>query len=616
MSTTTKAEDLESILLNLGVDVHRTRGDEISARCPVHRRVKGRESSRNSWYMNTGTGLWHCLTGDTLVLTPDGRKRIDSLASIGNACVLDGNGEWQDVPVRSFGNREVWDVVLSRNGVKRTVAATAKHRWITRYGERVTENLIPGMRIPSVFRSPVTPDYVVREAIQAGFTFGDGHRLSVSGVPYACRAEFFNLQDLEVAEFFDSTPKPTKSHWRIDPLPLSYKELPKPHLQNPAWLYWWVAGYFAADGSCTTGVSTPTMSSAFKEHLEFVYDACVTLGIRTSEVRSTTRLGITGERLPLYQLSFYGGLSSEFFLRSDQRSVFESINKRYERTGWTVVSAQPTGRSEEVFCAVVPSTGSFVLDGNILTGNCFTCGARGNLSMLVSELSDDPGTLWSVQSHLISQGLRRLTEEEAVYEDSTPGVDWLSYSKFAPCPDVILKHRRLDPDVAVRYGLRWDSSIKATVVPIVSPIGELRGWQAKKTGWVRNLPTGVNKKVTLFGIERAFNETGLLVESPLDVIRFHSVYEGREVSCVSSFGANVSAEQVSLLASRFHKLIVALDNDQAGRTETRRLIGLLPSFRGGVRFWKYAPDDPKDIGEMVDGQIIRGLQTVSRVVHV
>lgn len=244
--------------------------------------------------------------------------------------------------------------------------------------------------------------------------------------------------------------------------------------------------------------------------------------------------------------------------------------------------------------------------------HCFTCGARGNLGMLVSELSGSPDALWQVQQHLITTGLRRLTAEEEEYEKE-PEIDWVTYAQFKPLPQRIVNRRSFDPEVATRFGVKFDPAQNATVTPIVSPMGELRGWQLKKTGWVKNQPFLVNKSTTLFGIERAFSDTALLVESPLDVVRFHSVYGGADINCLSSFGANVSDEQLRLLYSKFTRLIMAMDNDKAGRAETKRLAPSIQSFRDGVRYWKYTPDDPKDIGDMYDGQIIRGLSNVSRV---
>lgn len=233
--------------------------------------------------------------------------------------------------------------------------------------------------------------------------------------------------------------------------------------------------------------------------------------------------------------------------------------------------------------------------------------------MLVSYLTDDPSVLWGVQKHLIDSGLRRLSTTEYEIAESAPTINWGEYSRFAPLPESILSARNLDEDTAKRFGIKWNTSYKAVVIPIVSPLGELWGWQLKKSGWVRNHPIGVHKGLTLFGIERAYSPTGLLLESPLDVVRFHGVYGGSDVSAVASFGANISKQQIDVLVDRFDSLIVALDNDKAGRMETRRLVQSLPSFRGGVKFWRYPSSALKDVGDMSDHQIINGLSEVTSI---
>jgi hypothetical protein len=243
---------------------------------------------------------------------------------------------------------------------------------------------------------------------------------------------------------------------------------------------------------------------------------------------------------------------------------------------------------------------------------CFSCGARGNLSHLISQITDDPSALWSIQTHLITSGLQRLTSEERVIHEVRQTVDWSVYARFQPLPESIRKQRRLSDEAVHRYGIRWDTENKAVVIPIVSPLGELWGWQLKKTGWVRNHPVGVHKGDTLFGIERAIAPVALLLESPLDVVRFHSVYEGREVSAVASFGANISSNQIRILTNRFDGLIVALDNDKTGRMETRRLSKSLPSLRSGLKYWKY-DEGIKDVGDMSDFQILKGLKRITSV---
>ena len=243
---------------------------------------------------------------------------------------------------------------------------------------------------------------------------------------------------------------------------------------------------------------------------------------------------------------------------------------------------------------------------------CFSCGGRGNLSMLVSQMTNDPSALWHIQSHLIHSGLHRLTENEQELQERHEPVDWSRYAKFPALPDRLRDLRRLDAETARRYGIRWDTDNKAIVIPIVSPVGQLWGWQLKKTGWVRNHPEGVHKGDTLFGIERAHADTALLLESPLDVVRFHSAYGNNDISAVASFGANVSSTQVRLLSDRFDGLIIAFDNDDAGRMETKRLRKRLPSLRKGIKYWRYTSDH-KDLGEMSDYTIIHGVGQVSAI---
>ena len=49
-------------------------------------------------------------------------------------------------------------------------------------------------------------------------------------------------------------------------------------------------------------------------------------------------------------------------------------------------SVEPTDRVEEVYCAVVDDTHAFVLEDNILTGNCFGCQKSGDAITFIREL--------------------------------------------------------------------------------------------------------------------------------------------------------------------------------------------------------------------------------------
>lgn len=240
---------------------------------------------------------------------------------------------------------------------------------------------------------------------------------------------------------------------------------------------------------------------------------------------------------------------------------------------------------------------------------CYSCGAKGTLSSLVSELTGTEQSIIEVHKFLIESGLKRLTQTEKPEEQ--PEVDWVSYSQFEDVDPLRLQKRQLDPKSARMYGIKWDPKNKCWVIPIVSPLGELLGWQSKKTGWVRNFPIGVKKSETLFGIERFNTKVAVLVESPLDVVRLASADYG--VQGLATFGAHVSKTQLNILSNFATKVIVAMDNDDAGIDSSLRLFGSMPRFKDGVLWLNYKHTKAKDIGDMTNDEIEEALSTAQPI---
>jgi DNA primase len=248
---------------------------------------------------------------------------------------------------------------------------------------------------------------------------------------------------------------------------------------------------------------------------------------------------------------------------------------------------------------------------NLSTGLwiCFSCGARGTLPMLLSEISGDEVDTLSIQKMMVNVSMDRLlsgptekAEHQFVSDD---------FFNFVRVSNKRCDKRALDPDLVYTYGVRWNPEHKSWAIPIMDQFGKLHGWQEKKLGYVRNFPVGVEKGKTLFGIERFRSRTAVLVESPLDVIRFASVFS--KPQAVASFGAYLTDTQTRLLSYVADKVIVALDNDKAGREASIKLYRSMPSPRHGIRWWNYSGIDAKDIGDMTDEEIERGCLTATVV---
>ncbi len=282
---------------------------------------------------------------------------------------------------------------------------------------------------------------------------------------------------------------------------------------------------------------------------------------------------------------------------TDVAGVLQQLGVDVRRVGEKEISAccpvheRVTGRAD--------GSPSWSMNANTGLWICYSCGARGTLSSLVSELSGEPDAIVAVHNLLLHSGIERLNA--VPQEQKRVEVDWREFAKFKAPSDERLLTRKISRESAQKYGVRFDVSAQSWILPIVDPFGELLGWQEKGKTMTRNYPVGVKKSETLFGIDKASFPIGLLVESPLDVVRLDTVMDG--ISGVASFGAAISNTQVKMLSEHFDTLIVALDNDEAGIMSAKRLHKALPSFRHGVKWLHYAHTDAKDIGDMTHEEI-------------
>lgn len=291
---------------------------------------------------------------------------------------------------------------------------------------------------------------------------------------------------------------------------------------------------------------------------------------------------------------------------TDLASILQSAGVELKRigdreiTGKCPVHIRTVGREDR--------SPSWSINANTGLWICFSCGARGTLSSLLAELLGTIDSV-SVQKFLINNrfdNLRASPEEPQV-----PQVNPEKFFSFQRVSDSRCGYKNLDPDIVFTYGVRWNTENKSWCLPIISPMGQLMGWQEKKSDWVRNYPVGIKKAETLFGIERFKSRSAVLVESPLDIIRLASVFSVPQG--LASFGAYVSKRQMSVLVHVADSIVIAMDNDEAGIESSKRLYDLLPRPRKSLKWWNYKGTDAKDIGDMTDDEIERGLMTATIV---
>lgn len=227
---------------------------------------------------------------------------------------------------------------------------------------------------------------------------------------------------------------------------------------------------------------------------------------------------------------------------------------------------------------------------------CYSCGARGTLNSLVRELTGKDSM--DVSMMLMNNSVEQLHSPK-VAPVVEPNIH--TYLRYPSVPDKYLRTRGLSAEVANEYGIKWDDANQSWIIPIIDSNSRLLGWQEKSANYTRNHPMGVKKGNTLFGIERVQHPTVIVVESPLDVVRFASVFSG--MSCVATFGAQITSKQMNLLCNTASRLIVAMDNDPAGVESAKKIFNNMPYFRGGLYWLKYSHTKAKDLGEMTSDEM-------------
>jgi hypothetical protein len=246
---------------------------------------------------------------------------------------------------------------------------------------------------------------------------------------------------------------------------------------------------------------------------------------------------------------------------------------------------------------------------NPITGAhlCFSCGYRGSLRMLLEDLTGEfPRDLMfdigAAASRRLIESIKQKEEEPEEIVPDHPYVSEAQLRAYSDVPAKVCALRNLDPGLVDMFGCRWNKKDRCWVIPVRGFDGKLLGWQQKAKGYFENIPPGMSKSSSLFGLELFHRGKAIIVESPLDVIRLATagVWGG-----LSTYGVSVSDEQMEIVLSVSDEVVLALDNDKVGKFGTDLLWHKYHRRCTKMLTLHYRRDDPKDIGEFPSDFAIR-----------
>lgn len=333
-------------------------------------------SGRTLWVGGAENGVaekyplanFNCFGRETEFITKQGLKTFADFNDGDTVEVLGANGGWETATVRTFGKERLLRVVMRKGRQQRVFYATDNHRWYVdksgKYRVVTTKDLREGDYLREKRRYENTSIVPSKIGIMHGMVFGDGTYDKRMG--HTRIALCGDKQEL-LPHFVDgSVSSAGKSDQTVVyGLPSEWKQLPDLSTTNTEYLFGFIIGLLATDGSVSGSV---TVSSSDAKTLEWLRSACAICGIRTGTVLEQMRKGFGVEESAVYSLCL------------DKRDIYQDMLLRYQHASsfsksdrdekWKIESVSLTDRYEEVWCVQEPKTESFTLGNGVLTKNC------------------------------------------------------------------------------------------------------------------------------------------------------------------------------------------------------------------------------------------------------
>lgn len=308
--------------------------------------------------------LYNCLEKSTQFVTSEGVKSFEDFVEGDTTTVLTHKGNWKPAVVKSYGEQDLFDIVLRKSSARHTITATENHRWILKDGSETT-NLKVGDLIykpESTFSGFNYDEATPEERLYwcYGMVYGDGTKVKYKGEHKYSMIRLCG-GDKQFADRFEEMGFKISTNNSLDEDFMAYtgtylKTAPDPAIDSPELIRAFVAGYLQADGAKSrnpSGSRYKSIQSSELSHIEFIRKCFPIAGV-----------WIISERDLTGQVTNYGTRPHTISFRL--ADTMGSLDNQ----GWVVDSITSAGRREKVWCLEVEDDHSFVLLDGVVTGNC------------------------------------------------------------------------------------------------------------------------------------------------------------------------------------------------------------------------------------------------------
>lgn len=242
---------------------------------------------------------------------------------------------------------------------------------------------------------------------------------------------------------------------------------------------------------------------------------------------------------------------------------------------------------------------------------CFACGERGTLLDLVMRTTNRN---YFEASRVISTAAKSIDFASRIEKDIQVKEEFLQFDNelidrlhndllSSEKAIAYFKTRNIELDAIKKFKLGYSPKQDMVTVPIYSHTDICVGFVGRSVeGKSFKNSTGLPRNKVLFNLNNVKFSDIVIVESSFDAIRLWQL----NIPAIATLGANIGKNQINLINKYATRLILAMDQDEAGGSLTRNLNKSVTVPILNMDF----PDGVKDIGDMTDEQIIKSFNSL------
>ena len=245
-----------------------------------------------------------------------------------------------------------------------------------------------------------------------------------------------------------------------------------------------------------------------------------------------------------------------------------------------------------------------------------SCDAKGNLRDLIEKVGQVNGLeankmLMSIERQRIEhfdEELIKLMDEEVVFEEFPEETLIKLYNDLLinEVAKDYFESRGINLESIAYFSLGYSENMGMVTVPVHSPTGLPVGLVGRSIEGKRfKNSTNLPRQKTMFNLHRAKKMGGkiIVVESCFDAIRVH---QAGFPNVVATLGGSISKENLANLSKYASSIIVATDNDEAGRKLGLQIANALKNKDMSWAVYDDTtiyPHGAKDMGDLTEEEI-------------